>query len=409
MIESVLLQLALLTSHEVTATSVTAPAPFVEREAITVSFGGASFEQYDAVHVSTPWSHNPMILVVPLGFGAAWYEGTDDYFDSLPARLAYFGNDVWIVEQRRGTAETLPSFSCPSPFPLPPGAPAPDTDCSAFGLWTLNDVIEDIEYVRTELIDSTHRPTIGGQWTGGMAAQAVVNSDARDEYAGVMLWEGTMSTVEESTLAKNAAACAFLQTIPPFLGASSTPGDEFVASQLAQDFPDDPSPFPPEVLAQFGLAPGATNLHVLHAIFIADTYIPASPFPLDRVAEGLVFMVGTIEDGPDVADIEQVFNIANVEPHGTYASTRILQDYACGLGGDSEHTSNLDLFEGDVLVIGSDRGLRTELEDTMGEFASARFVSADFRGELGVHDLLWSDLREAIDLEIFLFNLFAQL
>lgn len=402
MIEAILLQTALFTSHAVIDTTVTTPAPLVEREEITVSFGPESFEQFKVAHVSTAWSHNPMILVVPLGFGTSWYEATEEYHDSMLAHLAYFGADVWVVEQRRGTAETLPSFSCPSPFPLPPGAPPPSVDCSAFGAWGLDDVIEDIGFVRG-LIGSSHAPTIGGHWTGGMAAAAAVDAEP-EAYSGVVLWEGTLFTEEPATLAKNAAVCGFLETIPDFLGASSTPGDEFVVSSLAQAAPEGLSPFPPEILGQYGLVSGeATNLELLHALFIVDNFAL-----LDRVSEGLIFMVGTVEGGPDVADIGQVFNLSKTT-QGTYASLGILRDYACGLGGDPAYTSNLAAFEGDVLVIGSDRGLVDELQDTLDAFSSARFAHSDFRGELGVHDLLWSDLREGVDLEIFLFNLFAQL
>lgn len=390
----------LLAAHNVTGSSTTSPAPLVEREVITVEFGIESFEQFQVTHVSTPWAHQPMVLVTPLGFGASWYEGTDDYLDSLPARLAYFGIDLWIVEQRRGTANTLPQGSCAGdPFAPNP----PPVDCSPFGQWGVDEVIEDIGFVRS-LISSSLSPTIGGHWTGGMAAAASVDAEP-EEYAGVVLWEGTLYNNEPFTLGKNAAVCGALEAVPDAFGADSTPAAENLASTLAQVDPNGLSPFPQAILDGFGLVSGvATNLEVLHALFVVD-----NPALLDRVSDGMVPMVGTIEGGPDIADIGQVFNIANTPPSGTYASLGILRDYACGLGGDPAHVSNLAAFEGDVFVIGSERGLDDELQDTLDAFTGARFASSDFRGEFGTHDLLWSELREEIDVEIFLFNLFAQL
>ncbi len=390
---------ALVALHELSASSTAYPAPFVERETITVSFGEESFEQFDAVHVSTPWSSQPMILVAPVGFGVQWYEATDDYFDSMLARLAYMGVDVWAVTPRHGTASTLPVGSCAGD----PAAPVPaPVDCSAFGEWGIDDVIGDIAFVRS-LIDSPLKPTIGGHWTGGMTAVAAVDAEP-DAYAGVLLWEGTIFTNEESTLGKSAAVCAALDAVPDAFGADSTPASETLVVSLAQNDPTGLSPFPQVVLDPYFLVAGeATNLEFLHALFIVDNFAL-----LDRVSEGLVFMVGTVEDGPDVAAIGQVFNqLANPDPN-TYGSLGILRDLVCATGGDPTYTSNLAAFGGDVFVIGSERGLDDELQDTLDAFTGARYTYADFRENFGVHDLLWSDLRPEVDVEIFLFNYIAQ-
>ena len=40
--------------------------------------------------------------------------------------------------------------------------------------------------------------------------------------------------------------------------------------------------------------------------------------------------------------------------------------------------------------------MRDELQDTLDQFVSANFAHSDFRGEFGVHDLLWSDLMQPI-------------
>ncbi|MCH9637740.1 MAG: hypothetical protein K0U16_07335 [Gammaproteobacteria bacterium] len=400
MLETLLLSASILSAYQVVDTTTSSPAPLVDRDAITVSFGEESFEQFQVVHVSTPWAHKPMVMVTPLGFGPSWYESNDDYEDSLLGRLAYLGVDVWVLEQRRGTADTLPFGSCPDPFN--PGAPAP-VDCSPFGAWGIEDLADDAAFVRT-LIPPGSTPTIGGQWTGAMAAMGIVDTDPAG-YSGLLLWEGAIFTDEPFTLAKNSATCAAIEPIPDIFGADPTVANEQLATGLAQADPDGISPFPPQVLAPFGLVAGvATNLDLLHAIFIADA--PTLP---DRVAEGLVFMVGTIEDGPDIAELGQVFNIANTPPAAAYSSLGLLEEYACALGGDPEHVSNLDAFTGDVFAIGSDRGLVDELQDSLDAFGSARYAYADFRGEFGVHDLLWSDFRFEIDVEIALFNLIAQL
>lgn len=397
MLESLLLQAALLSTHGHVTAPATNPAPLIQREEFTVTFGPEPFEEYKVAHVSAPWATWPLILVVPLGSPSSWYEATADYHDSLAAAVAYLGIDLYIQEQRRGTSATLPTGSCPGPFG--PGT----VDCSAFGEWSVDDIIEDIAYTRDVLVSTTHKASVGGQWTGAMAAQAAVNAEP-DEYASLIMWEGTMYAEDLATLGKNAAVCGSLGSLPDAAGASSAPGDETFASFLAQVDPTGLSPFPQVLLDQFFLTAGvATNLEVLYAVFIVDNF----PVLLDRVAKGLVFMVGTVEDGPDVADITQVFNITNTVPQSTYAPLGVLEDYACGLGGSMLHTGDLDTFEGAVLVIGSDRGMRTELEDTADLFTSASFVHTDYRGEFGVHDLLWSDLMKPVALEIALFTIGA--
>jgi hypothetical protein len=394
------LHLALLASYDVSASATTTPAPLVSREAMTVSFGEEAFESFEIVHVSTPWAIRPMILVAPAGFGTAWYETSAPYTDSLLATLAYSGVDVWAIAPRRGTTATLPPGSCPGD----PAAPVPaPVDCSAFGQWGVADIIEDIAFVR-ELIDGPRAPTIGGHWTGGMLALAAVDAEP-EAYAGLVLWEGTILTEDETTLAKNAAVCDALELVPDALAADPTPQAELLVATLAQIDPDGLSPFPQPVLDGYFLTAGvATNLEVLHALLVVDNFAL-----LDRVSDGMVFTVGTVEDGPAVADLDHLYAYVAATPQSTYGSLGIFRDLACGMAGSPEHTSNLAAFEGDVLAIGSARGLDDELQDTLDAFTGARLVYEDFRGELGVHDLLWSDLRDGIDTELALFNVIAQI
>lgn len=400
MLPPTILHLALLSSHDVSVSTTTHPAPLVAREAITVTYGAQAFETFDVVHVSTPWAKRPMLLLAPVGLGAAWYETNADYADSLLARLAYLGVDVWAIAPRRGTSATLPAGSCPGDPAAPDPAPA---DCSAFGQWQLDDLIDDIAFVRG-LVTSPRRPTIGGHFTGAMVALAAVNADPQ-AYAGLMLWEGTLVTDDEATLAKNAGVCDALEAVPDALAADSTPAAEAMVTALAQTDPDGLSPLPQPVLDRYFLTAGvATNLQVLHAIFIIDNFAL-----LDRISQGLLFTVGTVADGPEIADLSHLFRYVAVQPQSTYGSVGLFRDLACGLGGSPEHTSGLAAFTGDVLVIGSDRGLKDELADTVQALHGARRTSTDFRGELGVHDLLWSDLRHEVDAEIAMFNALAQM
>jgi hypothetical protein len=394
------LHLALLASYDVSASATTTPAPLVTREAMTITFGEEAFESFEVVHVSTPWAIRPMILVAPVGYGAAWFESADTYAGSMLGQLARLGVDVWAIGPRRGTADTLPQGSCLGD----PAAPVPaPVDCSAFGRWGVDDLVEDVAFVR-ELVDGPRAPTIGGHWTGAMVALAAVDAEP-EAYEGLVLWEGTILTDDEATLAKNAAVCDALELLPDAYAADSTPSAERLVAELARTDPTGLSPFPQSVLDPYFLTAGvATNLEVLHALLVVDNFAL-----FDRISDGLVFTVGTVEDGPDVADLELMFDFLDAAPQSTYGSLGIFRDLACGLGGSPEHTGNLAAFEGDVLVIGASRGLDDELADTLDAFTGARFVSADFRGELGVHDLLWSDLREGVGIEIALFNAIAQL
>lgn len=401
MLAATVLPLTLFAAHEVVASSTTSPAPLVEREAITVAFGEATFEQYDVVHVSTPWAHRPMILVTPVGIGTAWFETSTAYSDTLLARLAYLGVDAWVVSPRHGTSATLPQGSCPGDPAAPDPAPV---DCSAFGRWGLEDLVEDIAFVRDELLDSHRDPTIGGHFTGAMVAMAAVNAEP-DAYAGLVLWEGTLYTEIESTLGKNAGVCDALSAVPEAYAADPTPATEALVTTLARTDPDGLSPFPQSALDPYFLVAGeATNLELLRALFVVDNFAL-----LDRVSDGIVFAIGTVEDGFSLSDIGHVFRYVQSTPQATYVSLGLFADLACGLGGAPVHTSNLEAFEGDVLAIGSARGLDAELKDTLQAFSGARRRTGDFRGELGVHDLLFSDLRAQIDLEIAMFNLLAQL
>lgn len=397
MITSILFQASLLlTTYEVVETSITNPAPHIEREVLTISYGPLPFERFNVVHISAPWTRgNPNVpsamFIAPLGQPARWWEATDEYADSLPVSEVYLGVDTWIVEQRMGTEETLPIGSCPGP------------NCEVFGEWSFADVIEDIEYVRTELIDAKNNPTIVGHWTGAMTAAAVIN-EKPENYSGVVLWEGTLLTDEPFTLAKNSQACAGLGGVPDAFAASTQPWAEVLAVKAGDNDPFGFSPVLQFFLDGYFLVSGvATNLDYLHALFIVD-----NPALLDRVSEGLVFMVGTVSGGPDVADIGQIINVVNDGVNVSHASLGILTDMACGLGGNTDYTDNLAAFTGDVIVIGSDRGMRDELQDTLDAFTNARFKTAEFRGEFGVYDLFFSDLRMDFDVEIATFSHIAQ-
>lgn len=393
------------TNYEIVDVETTTPAPFLEREDITISFGDASFEQITVTHLHTKDfipSPFPTIWVGPLGIGTRWYEQTfDDYKKSFAARLAYKGHDVWLVPLRAGDENTLPAGSCADPNN--PTVP-PLVDCSAFGQWGLADVVEDVEFTRT-LIEGEKNPTIGGIWTGAMASMAVVNAHP-ENYAGAIFWEGSLYAEDPFVLGKNSAICASLDGLPDMFAADPTPQIEQTVIDLAVADPEGLSPFPQQALDPYFLTAGeATNIQVAWAIFIVDNFKGL----LDRVVPGLVFMTGDLENGPAISDFNQLINVAQSGPRQTYGSLGILRDFACGLGGDPEHTADLHNFTKNVYFIGGDKGLEDEMVVTEALFTDAANVYTDYRDDRGAYDLYLGPERQEFDFGIFLFNYFSQL
>ncbi len=338
MITPLLLTLA---AYEVTPSQLTAPAPHIERQEYRVSFGEQPFEEFKAVHVSAPWSWRTMLLSVPLGFQAQWYEGAEWYGTSIPGILAYFGVDLWIVEMRTPTEETLPVGSCPTPF-----------DCPELGQWGLPDLLADLDFVAE--LSGSEAPMIAGHWTGGMLASAAVSTKP-DNWSAMILLDGTLHTDEPVTLERTGAICGLLSSLPISSGADVLAEIDLLQAAEAGD---------PEAIAQ-----------------LEYLFTTADPLP-DRISDGLRFMTPDEDGHPLHSDLEQLYRI-NAEWNPTYTPMGPFRDLACSFGD----LPGLADFEGKALLMCG--GLDQECWDTADALVNAD-VTTDIDPELGVNDYVFS-------------------
>ncbi len=293
-----------------------------------------------------------LLLLPSLGnrFDQYLAEETGDVTLSFAAVFARFGYDVWGYSPRSAN--------------VPSGACAGGLDCSAALDWTLQTVLDDVAYIRARIEDASpgELPVVGGLSMGGTVGLAAVNAAPQD-YAGVLAWEGALTT---SDPAIRAHTLGFYQQLSGALAAGVAFEDQslpFVkqVSQLAAVAPNDPFPIPIP-----GFPPGLTNRQAF--VFVMTQPNPLAPSP----RPGFISAAGDFTTGQftysDPARLQ-----ANVAVFNDSISTGILRDmYGSMAGVVPQYSDNLDAFTGKVLVIKAGHGFGSVMNELVTQLSSAQ-------------------------------------
>ncbi|HEX6183485.1 MAG TPA: alpha/beta hydrolase [Pyrinomonadaceae bacterium] len=356
--------------YQIVGTETTNVAVGLEKTVTTVQVGANPLDRFlvSRVRKAQGQAHRgTLLLLPPLGSGFQNYEVGDggDYDKSFAGFFAQRGFDVWGYSQR---VQGLTAGQCES------GA----VDCSAMAGWGLQTILDDVAFIRQQ-IAAAHpgeKPFVGGLSLGSIASIAAINQNP-EAYAGAILLEGSLYTVNPETRAINAGFCAAFDdqlANGVFYDGQNTPGFKLL-SHLAEVAPNDPTPVP-------GFPPGFTNHRAWVAVMTAPPVGPTTPRP------GYFFLAGSVaEDRLFYADEPLVH--ANIRAFVDYVATRTIRDVSCGLAGERTFTDNLQGFTGPVLMIAAGHGFGPEMLDTKALLTNAD-VTLEYREEYGHVDHVFS-------------------
>jgi len=300
--------------------------------------------------------HRGTLLLLPsLGnnFDMYLFSEDGDTTKSFAAFFARLGYDVWGYSPR---TTGIHAGDC-----------AGALDCSEVLDWSLQTIIDDVAFVRSEIesVSPGEAPVIGGLSLGSMTAIAVVNQHPAD-YAGLLAWEGSLVTDDPATQAHNQFFCDQFTAI---VGANIPVDDQslpFVklVAQLAQVARDDPFVIPVP-----GFPPGLTNHQAFVLILSTPNPIAPSPRPGFITAAGDVFA-----DQLTVSDEDRLF--ANIAVFNDATSNAVARDFYCSLAGvETTYSSNLASFTGPTLIIRAGQGFGPIMNELPGKLGSS---SVDF-------------------------------
>lgn len=250
-------------------------------------------------------------------------------------------------------------------------------DCSAMATWGLQTILDDAAFIRQQiaLAHPGEKPVVGGLSLGSIASIAVIDAAPQD-YAGAILMEGALYTENPRTRAINAGFCAFFEdqlANGVYYDGQNLPGFKLI-NHLAEVAPNDPSPIP-------GFD-GFTNHRAWVAAMSAPPVGPITPRP------GYYFLAGSVaEDRYFFADEPLVH--ANINTFVDYVANRTVRDVSCSLAGDRTFTSNLQSFDGPVIMVAGGHGFGPEMLETA-ELLSNANITTNFREEYGHVDHVFS-------------------
>jgi pimeloyl-ACP methyl ester carboxylesterase len=341
--------------YQVTATVETLIGPLVRTES-TVQAGAHPLDRFKMIQLSREGqagSRGTILLLPPLGTTFAFYEQRDPDGVRGTAISEFFalrGFDVWGYSPR---FEGIPAGTCEAGV----------LDCSIMGTWNLTSMVEDVTFIRSQ-IESAHPGTqivTGGASLGGILALAVANAHPED-YDGIVVWEGLLSTPDPAVRALNQAFCAAGEAqLAAGAVYDGVGGNVFqMVTKLSHQTPGGLTPIPL-------FPPTLTNHQVLVALLSTTT-----PGPITGPVPNYIQMNGSVaEDRLFFADEQRVYeNVAG--RFVSYAPTVVARDVSCALAGsDTTHVSNLGNYRGSVLAIGGGRGFGPYMDDQLAQIGSA--------------------------------------
>jgi pimeloyl-ACP methyl ester carboxylesterase len=356
-------------TYQIVGTVNSTVAGNLDKTVTTVQVGGHPLDRFLITRVRKAQGQSKqgtLLLLPPLGSGFQNYEVGDggDYAKSFAGFFARRGFDVWGYSQR---VQGLTSGQCEL------GA----VDCSAMAGWGMRTILNDVAFIRQqiELAHPGEKPVVVGLSLGSIASIAVIDASPQD-YAGAILIEGALYTENPETRAINAGFCAFFNdqlANGVYYDGQNTPGFKLL-SQLADVAPNAPSPVP-------GFE-GLTNHRAWVAVMSAPPVSPTTPRP------GYYFLAGSVaNDSLTYADEPLVH--ANIATFVDYVANRTIRDVSCSLAGDRTYTSNLQSFDGPVIMFAGGHGFGPEMLETAGLMSNAK-MTTNYNADYGHVDHVFS-------------------
>ena len=274
-----------------------------------------------------------LVLLPPLGNSFRGYLTSEDGDPgkSFAAFFARLGYDVYGYSPR----ETG----------IAPGQCGGALDCSQALKWSVQTVVDDVTYIRSQ-IRTSKKPVIGGLSLGAATSIAVVNAHPND-YSGLLAWDGSVFTANPLFQAHNQPSCTQytgLVDAGVAVDDQSTPFVKLVA-QLAQAAPNAAFAIPVP-----GFPPGLTNLQAF--ILILSTPNPAAPSP----RPGFISAAGDFPSS-QLFFSETARLTSNIAAFNDVTANRTSRDLYCSLAGvETAYTNNLAAFRKPVMIIKAGQG-----------------------------------------------------
>ncbi|HEX7180607.1 MAG TPA: alpha/beta hydrolase, partial [Thermoanaerobaculia bacterium] len=341
--------------YQIIGTAETRTGNLIRTE-YTVKVGAHPLDRFKMVRVvkASPASQlrGSILFLPPLGSTFSFYEqrdGSGSGGRSIAEFFALKGFDVYGYSPR---FEGIPAGVCEAGL----------ADCSVMGTWNIASMVEDIDFIRSqiELLHPGTKIVTGGASLGGMLAVAVGNAHP-DDWDGLIVWEGILFSQDPQVRAMNQGYCAALEAQ---LAAGAVYDGVGVnvfreVTKLARLNPDGLTPIPL-------FPPNLTN----HQVMVLLLSVP-SPGPITMPVPNYIQMNGSLaEDRLFHASEPRVYE--NISRFNSYAPTVLVRDVSCSLAGiETGYVSNLGNYHGAVLAIGGGRGFGPYMPDQLALFGTA--------------------------------------
>ena len=319
-----------------------------------------------------------VLFLPPLGVNFSFYEQTDPGGPAETSIAGFFAHRNFDVYGYSPRFTGIPAGTCEAGV----------FDCSVMAGWNIQSMVDDTTFIRGQ-IEALHpgaAVSVGGASLGGILAIAVVNAHPAD-YAGALVWEGMLYSLDPTVQAMNTAYCAGLEA-QLIAGIYFDGVGTNVAQQVGHLARIDPAALTPNPL----FPPFFTNHQALVALFSELT-----PGPVTQPVPNYVAMNGSLaQDRLFFASEARVYE--DLERFNHYSPTVLVRDVSCALAGlDSTHVANLGNFHGRVLAIGGGRGFGPYMPDTLGLFGTfdVRFLLTPGFGH--IDHFMTPDHREYVE------------
>ena len=290
-----------------------------------------------------------LLLAPSLGnnFGMYLFHESGDVRESFAAVFARLGYEVWGYSPR---ATGIAAGACSAGL-----------DCLPALDWNLQTVVDDLEYIRSEIETAVpgKKPVVGGLSLGAISGIAAVNGNPTG-YAGLLAWEGSMVSDDLGVQAHNQVFCGQYSGLLD----AGLPIDDMnlpfvkAVAQLAETAPGDPFALPAP------LPPGLTNHQAF--VFILSVPNPVAP----SVQPAFITAAGDFAtDQLYFSDEARLF--ANIAVFNDATANGVTRDLHCSLSGAiTTYTDNLSAFTEPVLVIKAGQGFGSIMDELPGKLGS---------------------------------------
>lgn len=298
-----------------------------------------------------------VLLLPPLGnnFNTYLMHPSGDVERSFAGYLARAGFDVWGYSPRETGIQA--------------GACAGGMDCSPALQWSLDTVVSDVRYIRSRIEAAAPGkvPVIGGFSLGAISALAALNKYP-GQYAGLLAWDGSLVSDDLAVRAHNVPFCNQFNALVSAGTAIDDQSLPFVklVSSLADSAPNAPFALPVP-----GFPPGLTNRQAF--VFILSTPNPFAPSP----RPGFITAAGDFASG-QLLFSQQDRLAANIADFNDVTANRVSRDMYCSLAGvETKHSTNLNAFNGPVLIVKAGQGFGSIMDELPGKLGSTDVTVID--------------------------------